>query len=134
MSTDRWTGPLEEALRARRDGGGECLVPYLTGGLGGDWVETIRAVAAAGADVIEVGIPFSDPVMDGPTIQAAADVALRAGARVKDVFAVTEQVAAAGGKAVVMTYWNLVLKYGIENFARDLANAGGLAKPRKAII
>ena len=80
----------------------------------------------AGCDIVEVGIPYSDPVMDGPTIQAAADVALRAGARVKDVFAVTEQVAAAGGKAVVMTYWNLVLKYGIENFARDLANAGGL--------
>ncbi|MCZ4560067.1 tryptophan synthase subunit alpha [Rhodococcus sp. IEGM 1401] len=89
-------------------------------------VEVFKTMVDAGCDLVEVGIPYSDPVMDGPTIQAAADVALRAGARVKDVFAVTEQVSAAGGKAVVMTYWNLVLKYGIENFARDLAGAGGL--------
>ncbi len=59
MTTDRRTGPLEAALRARRDAGGKCLVPYLTGGLGGDWVETIRAVAAAGADVI--GWEFPSP-------------------------------------------------------------------------
>ncbi|CCQ16256.1 Tryptophan synthase alpha chain [Rhodococcus sp. AW25M09] len=89
-------------------------------------IEVVETMVDAGCDIIEVGIPYSDPVMDGPTIQAAADVARRSGARVKDVFSVTEKVAAAGGKAVVMTYWNLVLKYGIENFARDLAGAGGL--------
>ncbi|GIS99859.1 MAG: hypothetical protein CM1200mP26_15720 [Acidimicrobiales bacterium] len=75
----RVIGPVEAALRARRDSGGKCLVVYVTGGLGADWLETARAVAAAGADVIEIGVPFSDPVMDGPTIQAANDVALDSG-------------------------------------------------------
>ena len=58
-------GPLESALRRRRDAGGKSLVPYITGGLG-EWIPTIEAVAQAGADAIEIGIPFSDPVMDGP--------------------------------------------------------------------
>ena len=73
------TGAVETALRARIDAGGKCLVPYITGGLGDDWLDTVRAVAAAGADVIEIGMPFSDPVMDGPTIQEANDRALEAG-------------------------------------------------------
>ena len=119
-------GALEAHLRERRDAGRKLLVPYVTGGLGSDWAEVVRAFAAAGADAIEVGIPFSDPVMDGPTIQAAADEALTAGFRVRDVFTVVEAITKVGGKAVVMTYWNLVLKYGVDNFARDLAAAGGL--------
>ncbi|MYI35404.1 MAG: tryptophan synthase subunit alpha, partial [Acidimicrobiaceae bacterium] len=73
-------GALETALRARRDSGGKCFVPYLTGGLGDDWLETICAVAVAGADAIEIGVPFSDPVMDGTTIQQANDRALSEGA------------------------------------------------------
>ena len=73
-------GAVETVLRDRRDSGGKALVPYITGGLGDDWVATVQAVAAAGADVIEIGIPFSDPVMDGPTIQAANERALGAGA------------------------------------------------------
>jgi tryptophan synthase alpha chain len=72
-------GDLEDALRARRSAGGKCLVPYLTGGLG-EWASYLRAAAAAGADAIEVGVPFSDPVMDGPVIQEASERALRAGA------------------------------------------------------
>lgn len=105
-----------------------ALVGYLPAGFPTvpESVEVFRTMVDSGCDIVEVGIPYSDPVMDGPTIQAAADTALRAGARVKDVFTVTEKVADAGGKAVVMTYWNLVLKYGIDNFARDLAAAGGL--------
>src|SRR5918998_5795404 len=79
-----------------------------------------------GCDLLEVGIPYSDPVMDGPTIQAAADTALRAGFRLREVFSVVERVAAAGGRAVVMTYYNPVLRYGVDAFARDLAAAGGL--------
>ena len=63
------SGALETALRSRRDGGRKCLVPYLTGGLGDDWLDTVRAVADAGADAIEIGVPFSDPMIDGPTIQ-----------------------------------------------------------------
>lgn len=89
-------------------------------------IEVFETMVSNGCDIVEVGIPYSDPVMDGPTIQAAADTALRAGAKVRDVFTVVERVSAAGGKAVVMTYWNLVLRYGIDNFARDLAGAGGL--------
>ena len=67
---------LESTLRAARDGGAKLLVPYVTGGLGRGWLDVVRAVAAAGADAIEVGIPFSDPVMDGRTIQEASQRAL----------------------------------------------------------
>src|SRR6478752_2252808 len=73
-------GTLESALRAGRDAGRKLLVPYVTGGYGTDWAEVVRAVADAGADAIEVGIPFSDPVMDGPIIQQASEEALRSGA------------------------------------------------------
>ena len=68
--------PLEASLRAARDAGRKLLVPYVTGGLGDDWLDVVRAVADAGADAIEIGIPFSDPVMDGPTIQEASERAL----------------------------------------------------------
>ena len=84
------------------------------------------ALVDAGADLVEVGLPYSDPVLDGPTIQAAADAALRAGTRIRDVLAVVERVASGGGRAVVMTYYNPVLRYGVQPFARDLAAAGGL--------
>ena len=71
--------PLEAHLRERRDSGHKLLVPYVTGGLGKDWAEVVRAYADAGADAIEIGIPFSDPVMDGPTIQEASEAALDQG-------------------------------------------------------
>jgi len=85
----------------------------------------LTAMVDEGCDVIEVGFPYSDPVMDGPTVQAAADTALRAGTRLHDLFTVVERVAAAGGVPVVMTYINPVLRYGVGAFARDLAAAGG---------
>ncbi|MFC8181090.1 MULTISPECIES: tryptophan synthase subunit alpha [Nocardiaceae] len=105
-----------------------ALVGYLPAGFPTvpESIAVFETMVSAGCDIVEVGIPYSDPVMDGPTIQAAADTALRAGARVRDVFTVVEKVSAAGGKAVVMTYWNLVMRYGIDAFARDLAAAGGL--------
>ncbi|MGZ8180154.1 tryptophan synthase subunit alpha [Williamsia sp. SKLECPSW1] len=87
--------------------------------------ELVRILVESGCDIVELGIPYSDPVMDGPTIQAAADTALAAGTRVRDVFAAAEVVADAGGAPVVMSYWNPVLRYGIDAFARDLAAAGG---------
>jgi tryptophan synthase alpha chain len=91
--------------------------------------ESIAAYLAlldAGCDLVEIGIPYSDPVMDGPVIQACAEAALRAGVRLRDVFAVLEAVAGAGGAAVLMTYYNPVLRYRVEAFARDVAGAGGL--------
>ncbi|QFZ22524.1 tryptophan synthase subunit alpha [Saccharothrix syringae] len=88
--------------------------------------DVLRTMVSSGCDVVEVGLPFSDPVMDGPTIQRAAETALRGGFRVRDLFGVVESVASAGGRAVVMTYWNPVLAYGVDRFARDLAAAGGL--------
>ena len=79
----------------------------------------------AGCDVIEVGLPYSDPVMDGPTIQAAAQQALDGGVRTADVLRTVEAVAATGTPTVVMTYWNPIERYGAERFAADLASAGG---------
>ncbi|MFC5289143.1 tryptophan synthase subunit alpha [Actinokineospora guangxiensis] len=105
-----------------------ALVGYLPAGfptVDGS-VDLLNAMVDAGCDLVEVGVPYSDPVMDGPTIQAAAETALSAGFRLKSLFGVVERVAAAGGKAVVMTYWNPVLRYGVDAFSRDLAAAGGL--------
>ena len=77
-----------------------------------------------GCDLVEVGMPFSDPVLDGPVIQHAAQTALAAGFHTADLFRVVAGVTAAGGRAVVMTYFNPVLAYGVRDFARDLAAAG----------
>jgi tryptophan synthase alpha chain len=105
-----------------------ALVGYLPAGYPtlDDSARLLTAMVDAGADLVEVGVPYSDPVLDGPTIQAASETALRAGARLRDVFTVVERVASAGGRAVVMTYFNPVLRYGVDAFARDLAAAGGL--------
>lgn len=86
----------------------------------------IVAALAQHTDLIEVGIPFTDPMMDGPVIQEAADIALDNGFRVKDTIEVVQAVTDAGGKAVVMSYWNPILQYGPEKFAKDLAAVGGL--------
>lgn len=88
-------------------------------------IEAVRTLVENGCDVVEVGIPYSDPMMDGPTIQAAADVALEAGFRVRDTFAVVRAVAEAGAVPVVMSYWNPILQYGVDRFAAELAAAGG---------
>ena len=123
-STDSW-GALETALRARRGSGGKCMVPYLTGGLGDDWLETICAVAAAGADAIEIGIPFSDPVMDGTTIQQANDRALSEGATPQSILTAVRGAAAdIGVPTAVMTYVNIAHHMGYARFASSLAEAG----------
>jgi tryptophan synthase alpha chain len=118
-------GAVFAAARAQRRG---ALIGYLPAGY--PTVERSMALLDAmvdgGCDLLEVGVPYSDPVMDGPTVQAAADTALRAGFRLHDVLTVVEGVTAAGGKAVVMSYFNPVLRYGVDRFARDLASAGGL--------
>lgn len=104
-----------------------ALVGYLPAGFP-DKQTAIRAALAmvqAGADVIEVGLPYSDPLMDGPVIADAVHRALKGGAKVKDVFDTVQAVADAGAAALVMTYWNPVDHYGPDKFARDLASAGG---------
>lgn len=88
-------------------------------------IEAMRVLVESGVDIVEVGVPYSDPVMDGPVIQDAAVRALHAGVHLTDVFRATRAVADAGAAALVMTYWNPVLRYGVERFAHDLAEAGG---------
>jgi tryptophan synthase alpha chain len=113
---------LEERLRAGRGAGRKLLVPYVTGGVDG-WEDAIRAAALAGADAVEVGIPFSDPVIDGPVIQAASQKALKAGATPAGIVDALSRLDA-GIPMVVMTYYNIVFRAGHERFARSLAGAG----------
>ncbi|MCW2812998.1 MAG: tryptophan synthase subunit alpha [Nocardioides sp.] len=115
------------AFEKARGEGRAALVGYLPAGFpdvqGG--IDALTVMVESGCDVIEVGLPYSDPVMDGPTIQAAAQRALENGFRTADVLRTIEAVAATGAPTVVMTYWNPVSRYGTERFATDLANAGG---------
>ena len=113
---------LEAALRANKAAGRKSLVTYLTAGLG-DWTTMIRAAADAGADAIEVGIPFSDPVMDGPVIQAANDRALADGITPPAVLDALVDLDA-GVPLAVMTYANLVYRFGWERFASRCAAVG----------
>lgn len=114
---------LEAHLRERRDRGAKLLAPYVTGGLGSDWLDVVRAVDDAGADAIEIGIPFSDPVMDGRTIQAASQRALDLGATPAKILAEASQLDVQA-PLVVMTYYNIVLHMGHERFAAALVDAG----------
>jgi tryptophan synthase alpha chain len=116
-------GRLEARLRSVRDAGRKLLVPYVTGGFPG-WERALEAVADAGADAIEVGIPFSDPVMDGPTIQAASEAALAAGATPHGILDALARLDTGGVPLVVMTYYNTVHRYGHERFAASLTRAG----------
>lgn len=120
-----------EVLDRTASAGRSALVGYLPVGYPdpAGSVEAAKVLLDSGADVIELGLPYSDPSMDGPVIQQAVDGALRAGTRTRDVLLAVEQVASAGSASgvavVVMTYWNPVLRYGVDAFARDLASAGG---------
>lgn len=125
MSDGGRLASIFSSCRAQRR---SALIGYLPTGYP-DVATSITAMTTlveSGCDVIEVGVAYSDPGMDGPTIAAATDVALRGGVRVRDALAAVEAISAAGGAAVVMTYWNPVLKWGVDAFARDLASAGGL--------
>lgn len=115
-------GTLEARLREGRRAGRKLLVPYVPGGLG-DWADVVRAVGDAGADACEVGIPFSDPVMDGPTIQRASELALGAGVTPPSILDVLDGLDA-GVPLAVMTYYNLVFRMGHERFARSVSGAG----------
>ncbi len=119
--------PLADAFTRARKDGRAALVGYLPAGfptVAGS-IEALQVMVEGGCDVIEVGLPYSDPVMDGPTVQAAAQQALENGTRTADVLRVVEAVAGTGVATVVMTYWNPVERYGVARFAADLASAGG---------
>jgi tryptophan synthase alpha chain len=124
-------GRSGRVLQEVRDSGRAALVGYLPVGYPDvpTSLEALRALggdgSSPGVDLVEVGMPYSDPVMDGVTVQRAGTRALARGVRTRDVFAGVEAVTTAGTAAVVMTYWNLVEHYGIDAFARDLAAAGG---------
>jgi len=114
---------LETHLRSRREAGRRLLVPYVTGGLGAAWLDVVRAVADAGADAIEIGIPFSDPVMDGRIIQEASRRAIEIGATPAGISADVAKVDV-GIPLVVMTYYNPVQHFGHERFAASLTASG----------
>jgi tryptophan synthase alpha chain len=119
------TGVLETEFRAKRAAGRKLLVPYITGGLPG-WQDALRAAAAAGADAIEIGIPFSDPVMDGPVIQQSSQLALEAGATPVSILQEARDLDVSIPLAV-MTYYNTVHHAGHERFAAQLVQAGIVA-------
>ena len=115
------------ALAACRAQGRSALIGYLPVGypdVPGS-IDAVRALVAGGADMVEIGMPYTDPGLDGPVIEAASVQALRGGVRVRDVFTAVQAAADAGATPVVMSYWNLVLQYGVTDFARGLDAAGG---------
>ncbi|WP_347060383.1 tryptophan synthase subunit alpha [Blastococcus sp. HT6-30] len=118
---------LQDRIGTATAEGRAALIAYVP--VGFPSVEgSIAAMVAAvrdGADVVEIGVPYSDPGMDGPVIQQAVDVAVRAGVGMPAVLRAAEAVAAAGAVPVVMSYWNPIERYGVERFATDLAAAGG---------
>jgi tryptophan synthase alpha chain len=90
-----------------------------------DAAAAMTAMVEAGVDIVEVGLPYSDPLMDGPTIQTAVDAALRSGTSMADVFDTVLEVAGTGAPVLVMSYWNPIDRYGVQRFADDLKAAGG---------
>jgi tryptophan synthase alpha chain len=86
----------------------------------------IAAMVENGVDAVEIGLPYSDPLMDGPVIQAAVDSSLQAGTRVSDVMKAVAGVSGTGAPTLVMSYWNPIERYGVDRFASELASAGGV--------
>jgi tryptophan synthase alpha chain len=115
--------PVEVPLRVARAQGRKLLVTYVTGGFRDDWVDVLLAMAEAGADAIEVGLPFSDPIMDGPTIQEASLRALQRGTTPNSVVGELRSIDVAV-PLLVMTYYNIVLRAGAKRFASEIAGAG----------
>jgi tryptophan synthase alpha chain len=115
--------PVAEAFSKGRP----ALIGYLPAGYPSvaESRDAILAMIDAGVDLVEVGLPYSDPVMDGPVIQRATEKALALGVRTRDVLDTVEAVSRTPVPVVVMTYWNPVERYGVTAFARDLAHAGG---------
>jgi len=118
---------VSDALAKAKADGRAALIGYLPVGYPSVEVsiDAMRAMVVAGVDIVEVGVPYSDPVMDGPTIQAATEQAVRAGVGLRDALAAVRAVVDAGAAAVTMGYWNQIERYGVDRFATDLTDAGG---------
>lgn len=119
---------VDHAIAARRDAGSGALIGYLPAGFPDldTSIEAAVAIAEAGVDVIELGLPYSDPVMDGPVIQQATQTALAGGFRLRHGFEAVRRITERTDVPVLlMTYWNPVVQYGIDRFADDLVAAGG---------
>lgn len=133
MTTQQRTSRVSAALATAKAEGRSAFVGYLPVGYPDvdTSIEAMVTMVRSGVDIVEIGLPYTDPLMDGPVIQTAATGALAAGVHVRDVFRAAEAITAAGGACVVMTYWNPVLRYGVDDFARDLAASGasGLITP-----
>ena len=116
-----------EILERARSEQRAALIGYLPAGFPDleRSIEAARILIDHGADMIELGLPYSDPVMDGPVIQQAASAALAGGTRTRQVLQAVEALSGRGAAILVMSYWNPVLAYGPDAFARDLAAAGG---------
>lgn len=119
--------PLDDLFVKVRAENRAALIAYIPAGFPSQrgCALAIQALAAAGVDAIEIGFPYSDPVMDGPTIAQAAEISLKAGTGAADVFAALKTASDTGVAAVVMTYWNPIEKYGVERFAESIAANGG---------
>lgn len=121
------TTPLEKMFEQAKKENRAVLIAYLPAGFPSPQgcKDAIAVLAKAGVDAVEIGYPYSDPVMDGPTIQKAADIALKAGTGAKEVFSTLKVAHDCGLPAVVMTYWNPIERYGVDRFADEMAKNGG---------
>jgi tryptophan synthase alpha chain len=118
---------LDDVLAAARAEGRAALIGYLPAGYPSvaGAVDAIVAMVRGGVDIVEIGLPYSDPLMDGPTIQQAVEVALERGTTTDDVLTTVREVAATGAPTLVMSYWNPIERYGTTRFAEAMAAAGG---------
>jgi tryptophan synthase alpha chain len=118
---------LDQVMAKVRQENRAALIAYIPAGFPSQagCAKAIQVLADAGVDAIEIGFPYSDPVMDGPVIQEAADISLKGGTKASDVFAALKVASDTGVAAVVMTYWNPIAKYGVEKFAQAIADNGG---------
>ena len=118
---------LEAVMAKVRAENRAALIAYIPAGFPSQdgCAKAIKVLAEAGVDAIEIGFPYSDPVMDGPVIQEAADISLKGGTQAADVFAALKIASDTGVAAVVMTYWNPIARYGVEKFAQSIADNGG---------
>lgn len=118
---------IQDAFAKAKSENRAALIAYLPAGYPtkDGAVECIAAMVEGGVDIVEIGFPYSDPVMDGPTIQAAVDISLKGGTKSATVIDTVQKVAELGVPALVMSYWNPIERYGIDKFATDFHNAGG---------